>query len=82
MTGTTETAKFYSEYDLLPYSGNCNLAGTEYGILNLCAYSAGNSNFNSNYWLDNGYGLLKLYVDSPKNEVNNNYGTFVAYISE
>lgn len=82
LSGTSESAKFYSEYDLLSYSGNCNTTGTEYGILNLCIYSTGGSKFNSNYWLDNGYGLLKLYVDSPKSEVSNSYGTFVAYVSE
>jgi hypothetical protein len=82
MTGTTETAKFYSEYDLLSYSGNCNTTGTEYGVLSLCAYSTGNINYNSNYWVNNSYGLLKIYVDSPKNEVNNSYGNLVAYISE
>lgn len=82
LQGTSETARFYSEYDLLFDSGNCNKTGTSYGILNVCAHSTGNLNFNSNYWVDNSFGLLKLYVDSPRSEVSNNYGILKAYISE
>lgn len=74
--------KFYSIYDLLFEGANCNVNANEYGKINLCVYSTGGVNYNSNYWDDESYGLLKAKVDTSKSSTSNEYGTLTIYVSE
>ncbi|HOW29837.1 MAG TPA: hypothetical protein PK685_04175 [archaeon] len=79
MTGTTETAKFYSEYDLWFDFGNCSVTATSYGKMHACLSSSSGMGYNSDYW-NNSSGLLKANVDVSFNMTKNINGTLKVYV--
>lgn len=79
MTGTTETAKFYSEYDLWFDFGNCSVIATSYGKMHACLSSSSGMGYNSDYW-NNSSGLLKANVDVSFNMTKNINGTLKVYV--
>lgn len=80
LQGTSETARFYSEYDLLFYSGNCSVTATSYGKMNTCVSSINGMGHNVDYWTDPSYGLLKTSINVSSSIIENNYGILKIYI--
>ncbi|MFA5746361.1 MAG: hypothetical protein WCX82_04280 [archaeon] len=73
---------FYVGYDLLFKSGNCNSFASGYGVLQACALPMGGLGYNTDYWQNNGYGLLKVYADQSSGTTTNPYGTLTVYVTE
>lgn len=66
------TVDFFVGYDTTMNFANCNTFGSEYTIMNVCAFSTGGVSFNSDYWNNPYDAFLSVGVNLPKNTTINN----------